>query len=138
MLFLAISFASMDHDTPKPIVDLLELLSRHDELVAQNVVGEAIAMPEHLDFTNQQTQLHTETSYVLDLTQGELQPLEDLDEELLGKMDMDAIIAAELEKLNDPQCYPNPVKQDCGKKVMSHVPSLLKLHTAKPAPHPKE
>ncbi len=48
---------------------------------------------EYLDFSNDCTQPHTETSYVLDLTQGKLQPLEYMDDDLLEKLDLDMIIA---------------------------------------------
>ncbi len=123
----------MDNDTPKPIVDLLDSLSRHDEIVADNIVAPGLPLGLMLDFSDKQTQPLTETSYVLDLTQGELQPLEDLDEEELAKMDLDAIITAELDKLKELDSLKTTMTM-----VKSHIPPLLKLHTPKPSAHPKE
>ena len=48
---------------------------------------------KYLDFSNDCMQPHTDSSYIPDLTQGELQPLEYIDDDLLEKLDLDAIIA---------------------------------------------
>ncbi len=56
----------MDKDTPKSIADLLDLLSRHDEIITENIVAPGLLLGPMLDFSDQQTQLHTETTYVPD------------------------------------------------------------------------
>lgn len=63
---LFVYFSAMDKDTPKWIADLLDSLSRQDEIVAANIVGPGLPLGEMLDFSNQQMQPYTETSYVPD------------------------------------------------------------------------
>lgn len=63
------------------------------------------------------------------------------DEDLLAQMDLDAIIAAELDKLKHPKTLLTvlmepvvPVNADWDTKQKNNVPPLLKLHTTKPPP----
>ena len=100
---------------------------------------------------------HTVTPYVLDLTQGELQPLEEIDDETLQKMDLEAIIA-QAEELTKPVSiqkvqahqpvilntkemdgvfYGNDLLEKSNSASNSAVPLLLKLHPhAIPRPNP--
>ena len=111
---------------------------------------------EILDYARP-TQPHTETSYVLDLTQGEMQPLEEIDDETLQKMDLEAIIA-QAEELTKPVStqevqahqpvilnakemdgvfHGNDLLEKSNSASNSAVPPLLKLHPcAPPRPNP--
>ena len=92
-----------------------------------------------LDYPSAEMGPHTETLYVPDLTQGEFQPLEELDDEVLSQMDLNTIISKELGKLNDYEQQANvhgntqtPPKIELSPKKTSprsqQAPPLLKLH----------
>ena len=145
-------FFTFEMDTPKPVQDLLDSLSAYEELV-QPKEGSTPVVIEILKY-DRPTQPHTEMSYVPDLTQGEFQPLEDIDDELLQKLDLETIVAAAEESMKNistqqyeqhtPKIFnakDDPVS-DSGLLAESssatafnhHVPPLLKLHKPKPVP----
>ncbi len=77
--------------------------------------GSVPQVMEFMDFAGQKTPLHTETSYVPDLTQGEFQPLEDPDDEWLKKLDLEAIIAEAAHCTKQGNLSGTEVNVDCVK-----------------------
>ncbi len=74
-----------DASLPKPVARLVESLHHYTDLVEQQPsfgTGEI----EILDYPSAEMGPHTETLYVPDLMQGEFQPLEELDDEVLSQM----------------------------------------------------
>ena len=100
-------------------------------------VDGVVAIPvDFVDYSHQSPQRLTETNYVPDLTQGELQPLEVISDDSLDWLDIDALIAVN-EKKEQEKCAPKSPdlfdSQDCvpdkGKGLDCNlVPLLLKLH----------
>ena len=89
MGFFSIGMDEFVSSTPRPIAQLLDSL----DPVVQGAEGTVGKVVQFMDFSGQKTPPHTETSYVPDLTQGELQPLEDMDDDWLQKVDLEAIVA---------------------------------------------
>ncbi len=133
-------------DLPKPVADLVVSLHDHTDRVEvpQDQTGQISGF---IEFNQNYVPHQTETLYVPDLVPGQFQPLEEINDETLRLLDIDAMIAAESvekqaldlglilstqqsEQLDqNSQSLQSMQKMDC-----SDQPALLKLHkpVAKP------
>ncbi len=100
---------------------------------------------EYLDYSNDKPRPETEISYVPDLMQGHLQPLEYIDDETLQHLDLEAIIAESQcqEQPNPNEGNSSPIlteSQEVCDSVKVHQksmpPPLLKLYKPTLAPAP--
>ncbi len=87
MFLCKFGLMDVDADTPRPVAQLLESLHQYTDGIEPDLSKPAIPI-DFVDYSNDKTLPHTETSYVPDLNQGEFQPLEEADKEWLEKIDL--------------------------------------------------